>query len=162
VVRTPAILTSHPLISFPSGTLMVRPCSLAPRSITSISANRMRSSYPEAVGKPETIISSITFSALMASFFRFVSSSRSSEDEICLFANDSRNYSGRQVSYSLNGIGKLGQKRLWRYLLSGACLAKTLFLLPYLGKESFARGVRRCISGWVTPSLEAPLRRHPT
>lgn len=41
---------------------------------------------------PETIISSMSFWALMASFLRLVSSSRSSDDETRLTANDSKNY----------------------------------------------------------------------
>lgn len=43
---------------------------------------------------PETIINSTNFSHFLASFFRFVSSSRSSDEEMSLFANDSRNYNG--------------------------------------------------------------------
>lgn len=37
-------------------------------------------------------MSSVSFSALSASFLRFVSSRRSSDEEICLLAKDSRNY----------------------------------------------------------------------
>src|SRR4051794_19229732 len=91
VMRTPATLTSQPFSQRPSGVFTNRPCSLAPLSTTSISENRMRSSYPEAVGMPETIINSTSFSHFKASFRRFVSSRRSSEDDMCLFAKSSRN-----------------------------------------------------------------------
>ncbi len=41
---------------------------------------------------PETIISSTNFWDFIESFLRLVSSRRSSEDDMCLFAKDSRNY----------------------------------------------------------------------
>jgi hypothetical protein len=44
-------------------------------------------------------MSSTSFSAFSANFLRFVSSRRSSEDEISLLANDSRNYEERTVSH---------------------------------------------------------------
>ncbi|KAJ3473799.1 hypothetical protein NLG97_g10127 [Lecanicillium saksenae] len=58
----------------------------------SISEKRMRSSKPDEVPMPETIMSSTIFWALMASFLRLVSSRRSSEDEMCFVAKDSRNW----------------------------------------------------------------------
>lgn len=51
----------------------------------------MRSSNPDEVPIPDTIISSTSFWAFSASFLRFVSSRRSSEDEMLFFAKDSRN-----------------------------------------------------------------------
>lgn len=51
----------------------------------------MRSSKPEDVLTPETIMSSTSFLHLMANLRRFVSSRRSSEDEMFLVAKDSRN-----------------------------------------------------------------------
>ena len=101
VTRTAATFTSQVLIELPSGILTSKPFSLAPRSTTSISENWMRSSYPDAVGTPETIISSTSFSHLRANFRRFVSSNRSSEDETCLFAKDSRNYKQKRPSISV-------------------------------------------------------------
>lgn len=65
---------------------------MASRSTISISANLMRSSNPDDVGIPDTIMSSTSFLHLVASFRRFVSSNLSSEDEMALLANDSRNY----------------------------------------------------------------------
>src|SRR5882757_5725598 len=69
---------------------------MAPASTTSSSENRILSSYPDAVGIPETIISSTNFWHFIDSFLRFVSSSRSSEDEMCFSAKDCRNYSPNQ------------------------------------------------------------------
>lgn len=98
VTRTAATLTSQPCIACPSGIFTRRPFSFAPRSTTSISENDIRSSYPDAVGIPDTIISSTSFSAFRASFLRLVSSKRSSEDDTCLLANDSRNCTRNEVS----------------------------------------------------------------
>jgi hypothetical protein len=64
-------------------------------STISISENLILSSNPEDVGIPDTIISSTSFFALVASFLRLVSSSRSSDDEMFLLANDSRNLGDR-------------------------------------------------------------------
>lgn len=89
---TPATLTSHPWTKFPSGIVFSTPVSIASRSTISISANLIRSSNPDAVGMPDTIISSTSFRHFVASLRRFVSSKRSSEDDIFLPANDSRNY----------------------------------------------------------------------
>lgn len=52
----------------------------------------MRSSNPDDVGIPDTIMSSTSFLHFVASFRRLVSSNLSSEDEMDLLANDSRNY----------------------------------------------------------------------
>lgn len=52
----------------------------------------MRSSKPDEVLMPDTIINSTSFWHLIASFLRFVSSSLSSEVEMFLLANDSRNW----------------------------------------------------------------------
>ena len=82
----------------PLGAFIVRPVSLACRSTISISAKRILSSYPDAVGIPDTIISSTSFSAFSANFLLLVSSSRSSEDEMSLLAKDSRNYNTGFVS----------------------------------------------------------------
>lgn len=60
-------------------------------STSSISEKRMRSSNPDEVPIPDTIISSTSFWALSASFLRFVSSRRSSDEEMLFFANDSKN-----------------------------------------------------------------------
>jgi len=51
----------------------------------------MRSSYPEAVGTPDTIINSTSFWHFSDSFRRFVSSSRSSEEDMLRLAKDCRN-----------------------------------------------------------------------
>jgi hypothetical protein len=64
---------------------------MALASMISSSENLILSSKPDEVLTPETIISSTSFCALMASFRRFVSSRRSSDDEIFLLANDSKN-----------------------------------------------------------------------
>jgi len=94
VWRTHATLTSQPLIQWPSGAFAIRALSWAFLSgppAASISSKVTLSSYPEAVGMPEFIISSTIFWDLSASFRRFVSSSRSSDDEIRFSAKDSRN-----------------------------------------------------------------------
>lgn len=52
----------------------------------------MRSSNPDEVPMPDTIISSTSFWAFSASFLRFVSSRRSSDEEMLFLAKDSRNY----------------------------------------------------------------------
>lgn len=67
------------------------PVSIALASTISSSENLILSSKPEDVGTPDTIISSTSFLALEASFRLLVSSRRSSEDEMFLLANDSRN-----------------------------------------------------------------------
>ena len=66
--------------------------SIAFASTISSSEKRILSSNPEDVRTPDTIINSTSFCAFSASFLRFVSSRRSSDDEIFLLANDSRNY----------------------------------------------------------------------
>jgi len=67
------------------------PVSIALASTISSSENRILSSKPDDVGTPDTIINSTSFWALIASFLLFVSSNRSSEEEIFLLAKDSRN-----------------------------------------------------------------------
>ena len=61
---------------------------------------------------PETIMSSTSFSALSASFRRFVSSSRSSDDEMSLLAKDSKNYSSTAVSPVSSRCGGM-QRTTW-------------------------------------------------
>jgi hypothetical protein len=71
--------------------LCITPVSMALLSTSSISEKRMRSSNPDDVLTPDTTMSSTSFWHLSASLRRFVSSRRSSEDEMFLLANDSRN-----------------------------------------------------------------------
>jgi len=94
---TPATLTSQPLMKFPSGRVDKTPLSTGPLSTTANSENLILSSYPDAVGIPDTIISSTSFWDFMDSFFRFVISSLSSEDDICFFAKDSKNYKSQDL-----------------------------------------------------------------
>ena len=73
------------------------PVSIASLSTISSSENRILSSNPDDVLTPETTISSTSFCALMANFRRFVSSRRSSEEDMFLLANDSRNYRSKLI-----------------------------------------------------------------
>jgi hypothetical protein len=155
VVLTAATLTSHPFMACPSGIFMSNPCSLALRSTTSSSENRIRSSYPDAVGIPETIISSTSFSHFFASFFRFVSSSRSSEDEMFLFAKDSRNcwLVNQTPQPCSNGI--LGAVPLATYP------ARSPSLVHGRGKENCGHGERKCIVKGVGPNRPGRLLQTP-
>ena len=83
-------------------------------------------------------MSSKSFSAFSASFLLLVSSKRSSEDETCLFANDSRNCCVTTQSAFEYLIAMLLNIQFVVYL------AKTPSPSPCLEMESCERGVQIC------------------
>lgn len=159
VTRTAATLTSQPCIACPSGIFTRRPFSFAPRSTTSISENDIRSSYPDAVGIPDTIISSTSFSAFRASFLRLVSSKRSSEDDTCLLANDSRNCTRNEVSHTESPATRLQD---WcNHIPPATYPAKTPSRGPDRGKGTCAHDAQRCIAESAAQNQRGQLPQIP-